>query len=53
MAPSIDLVSNGKIDIKGFVSGRFPLSQTDQAFKEYEGNANGVLRLVIDSREGW
>ncbi len=52
MAPSIDLVSQGKIDIKGFVSGTFPLSKTDQAFKEYEGNSNGVLRLVIDSREG-
>ncbi len=52
MAPSIDLVSQGKIDIKGFVSGTFPLSETAQAFREYEGNANGVLRLVIDSREG-
>lgn len=52
MAPSIDLVSQGKIDIKGFVSATFPLSKTDQAFKEYEGNSNGVLRLVIDSREG-
>jgi L-iditol 2-dehydrogenase len=52
MAPSIDLVSQGKIAIKGFVSGTFPLSKTDQAFKEYEGNSNGVLRLVIDSREG-
>ena len=52
MAPSIDLVSQGKINIKGFVSGTFPLSKTDQAFREYEGNANGVLRLVINSREG-
>ena len=52
MAPSIDLVSQGKIDITGFVSGTFPLSKTDHAFKEYEGNSGGVLRLVIDSREG-
>jgi len=52
MAPSIDLVKQGKIDVKGFVSGTFPLSKTDQAFREYEGNSNGVLRLVIDSREG-
>jgi threonine dehydrogenase-like Zn-dependent dehydrogenase len=50
MAPSIDLVKQGKIDVKGFVSGTFPLAKTPEAFKEYEGNANGVLRLVIDSR---
>ena len=52
MAPSIDLVKQGKIDVKGFVSGTFPLSKTAEAFKEYESNANGVLRLVIDSRQG-
>jgi len=52
MAPSIDLVSQGRIDIKGFVSGTFPLSKTSEAFREYESNSNGVLRLVIDSREG-
>lgn len=50
MAPSIALVKQGKIDVKGFVSGTFPLSKTPEAFKAYEGNANGVLRLVIDSR---
>ena len=52
MAPSIELVAQGKIDIKGFVSGTFPLSETAEAFRAYEGNSNGVLRLVIDSREG-
>ena len=46
-----DMVASGKIDVKGFVSGTFPLSKTAQAFREYAGNANGVLRLVIDSRE--
>ncbi|MBM3342882.1 MAG: zinc-binding dehydrogenase [Betaproteobacteria bacterium] len=50
MAPSIDLVRAGKIDVKGFVSGTFPLGKTPEAFKAYEGNSNGVLRLVIDSR---
>ena len=50
MAPSIDLVKQGKIDVKGFVSGTFPLGKTPEAFKEYEGNSGGVLRLVIDSR---
>lgn len=52
MAPSIDLVKQGKIDVTGFVSGTFPLRKTAEAFKEYEGNSGGVLRLVIDSRQG-
>jgi 2-desacetyl-2-hydroxyethyl bacteriochlorophyllide A dehydrogenase len=52
MAPSIDMVRQGKIDVKGFVSGTFALGKTAEAFKAYEGNANGVLRLVIDSRQG-
>lgn len=52
MDPSIDLVASGRIDVKGFVSGAFPLSKTAEAFREYEGNAGGVLRLVIDSRAG-
>jgi 2-desacetyl-2-hydroxyethyl bacteriochlorophyllide A dehydrogenase len=52
MAPSIDLVKQGKIDVTGFVSGTFPLGKTAEAFREYEANANGVLRLVIDSGQG-
>lgn len=50
MAPSIALVQDRKIDVKGFVSGKFPLSKTAEAFREYEGNSGGVLRLVIDSQ---
>jgi threonine dehydrogenase-like Zn-dependent dehydrogenase len=47
---SIDLVGAGKIDVSGFVSNTYPLSQAAEAFKEYEGNPSRILRIVIDSR---
>jgi 2-desacetyl-2-hydroxyethyl bacteriochlorophyllide A dehydrogenase len=50
MQPSIDLVAAGKIDVAGFVTGTYPLTQVAAAFKEYEENPGRVLRLVIDSR---
>jgi L-iditol 2-dehydrogenase len=50
MQPSIDLVAAGKIDVAGFVTGTYPLTQAAAAFKEYEENPGRILRLVIDSR---
>lgn len=50
MAPSIELVASGKIDVKGFITSTYPLSHTAAAFEEYEGNPNRILRIVIDSR---
>jgi len=49
MAPSIDLVASGKIDVSNFVSARYPLDRTPEAFEEYERNPGKVLRIVIDS----
>ena len=49
MAPSIDLVATGKIDVSGFVSATYPLSRTADAFEEYERNPGKVLRIVIDA----
>jgi 2-desacetyl-2-hydroxyethyl bacteriochlorophyllide A dehydrogenase len=49
MAPSIDLVASGKIDVAGFVSATYPLERTPDAFEEYERNPGKVLRIVIDS----
>ena len=49
MAPSIDLVASGKIDVSGFVSSTYPLDRTADAFEEYERNPGKVLRIVIDS----
>src|SRR5258706_10178627 len=49
MAPSIDLVASGKIDVSNFVSASYPLNRTPEAFEEYERNPGKVLRIVIDS----
>lgn len=49
MAPSIDLVAGGKIDVAGFVTATYPLARAADAFDEYERNPGKVLRIVIDS----
>lgn len=49
MAPSIDLVASGQIDVSGFVSATYPLERAPAAFEEYERNPGNVLRIVIDS----
>jgi len=49
MAPSIDLVASGKIDVAGFVSATYPLTRAAEAFEEYERNPGRVLRIVIAS----
>jgi 2-desacetyl-2-hydroxyethyl bacteriochlorophyllide A dehydrogenase len=51
MAPSIELVASGKVDVDGFISARYPLEGTAEAFKEYEGNPGRILRIVIDSEK--
>jgi len=50
MAPSIELVASGKIDVSGFVTATYPLEATAEAFREYESNPGRILRIVIDSR---
>jgi threonine dehydrogenase-like Zn-dependent dehydrogenase len=49
MAPSIDLVASGKIDVSGYVSATYPLTRAAEAFQEYERNPGRVLRIVIAS----
>jgi threonine dehydrogenase-like Zn-dependent dehydrogenase len=49
MAPSIDLVASGKIDVSGFITATYPLARTPEAFEEYERNPGRILRIVIDS----
>ena len=50
MAPSIELVASGRIDVSDFVSATYPLNRTADAFEEYERNPGNVLRIVIDSQ---
>jgi 2-desacetyl-2-hydroxyethyl bacteriochlorophyllide A dehydrogenase len=49
MAPSIELVASGKIDVSGFITATYPLRRTPEAFEEYERNPGRILRIVIDS----
>ena len=48
MAPSIDLVASGKVDVSGFVSTTYPLQAAPRAFVEFEQNPGSILRIVID-----
>ena len=49
MAPSIELVASGQVDVAGFVSMTYPLQATPEAFMEFEHNSSRILRIVIDS----
>ncbi len=49
MAPSIELVASGKIDVSVFITARYPLDQVAAAFEEYERNPSRILRIVIDA----
>jgi 2-desacetyl-2-hydroxyethyl bacteriochlorophyllide A dehydrogenase len=49
MAPSIELVASGKVDVSRFVTATYPLEATAEAFREYEANPGKILRIVIDS----
>jgi threonine dehydrogenase-like Zn-dependent dehydrogenase len=49
MAPSIELVASGKIDVSSFITSRYPLDQVAAAFEEYERNPSRILRIVIDA----
>jgi len=49
MGPSIALVASGAIDVKGFITATYPLTQAAEAFEEYERNPSRILRILIDS----
>ncbi len=50
MNPSIQLIASGAVDVNGFISAKYPLTDAAAAFEEYERNPGRILRLVIDSR---
>lgn len=50
MAPSIELVASGAVDVTGFITATYPLDRAAAAFEEYERNPGRILRIVIDSQ---
>jgi 2-desacetyl-2-hydroxyethyl bacteriochlorophyllide A dehydrogenase len=50
MNPSIQLVASGAVDVNGFITAKYPLSDAAAAFEEYERNPSRILRIVIDSK---
>ena len=51
MAPSIELVASGAVDVEGFISATYALGDAGAAFEEYERNPGRILRIVIDSEK--
>jgi 2-desacetyl-2-hydroxyethyl bacteriochlorophyllide A dehydrogenase len=49
MNPSIQLVASGAVDVNGFITAKYPLSDAAAAFEEYERNPSRILRIVIGS----
>ena len=52
MNPSIQLIASGAVDVNGFISAKYPLTDAAAAFEEYERNPGRILRIVIDSEAG-
>jgi 2-desacetyl-2-hydroxyethyl bacteriochlorophyllide A dehydrogenase len=50
MNPSIQLVASGAVDVNGFITSKYPLTDAAAAFEEYERNPSRILRIVIDSQ---
>lgn len=48
----IRLVESGKVDLKPFVTHRFPLEKLQEGFELADSGADGILRVVIDIGEG-
>ena len=48
--PSIQLVASGAVDVNGFITAKYPLTDAAAAFEEYERNPSRILRIVIDSQ---
>lgn len=49
MAPSVQLVASGAVDVRGFISATYPLAAAREAFEEYERSPSRILRIVIES----
>jgi L-iditol 2-dehydrogenase len=45
---SLEMMSNGKIDVSNMVTHRFPFKDTKEAFDLVAGYRNGVMKAMID-----
>lgn len=46
--PALEMMKNGKIDISGMITHRFPFSRTKEAFDLVSSYADGVMKAMID-----
>jgi 2-desacetyl-2-hydroxyethyl bacteriochlorophyllide A dehydrogenase len=46
---AIELIASGAVDASGFVTAKYPLLRSAEAFEEYEHNPERVLRILITS----
>src|SRR6266705_807041 len=49
MNPSIQLIASGAVDVSGFITAKYPLTDSAAAFEEYARTPSRILRIVIDS----
>jgi L-iditol 2-dehydrogenase len=47
MAPAIDLVSSGRINVDPLMTHHFPLEDTGAAFDLVSGYRDGVIKAII------
>lgn len=46
--PALEMMKNGKIDVKNMVTHRFPFEKTKEAFDLVAGYEDGVMKAMID-----
>jgi L-iditol 2-dehydrogenase len=46
--PALEMMENGKIDVSGMVTHRFPFSKTKEAFDLVAAYGDGVMKAMID-----
>jgi L-iditol 2-dehydrogenase len=45
---SLEMMNNGKIDVRNMVTHRFPFKNTKEAFDLVAGYRDGVMKAMID-----
>ena len=48
LEPALEMMKNGKIDVKNMVTHRFPFSKTNEAFDLVADYKDGVMKAMID-----